>query len=101
MRREFTFQEASEKDGAVVMGPCAGETNTDPRPRFDAGRGSVYVLVMDIVSTGRQLLAQVKQRAQALEEDLKARREVEVAGMVAGIRARLEGRTALTPLPVD
>jgi hypothetical protein len=56
---------------------------------------------MDIVGTGKQLLAQLKQRAQALEEDLKARREVEVEGMVAGVRARLEQRLTLAPLPVD
>src|SRR5689334_16805461 len=56
---------------------------------------------MDILATGKQLLSQLKQRAQALEEDLKARREVEVEGMVAGVRARLEQRLPLTPLPVD
>lgn len=56
---------------------------------------------MDLVATGKLLLAQVKQRAQQVEEDLKARREVEVAGMVAGVRARLEQRLALSPLPID
>lgn len=56
---------------------------------------------MDLLSTGKHLFSQVKHRAQALEEDLKARREVEVEGMVAGIRARLEQRLPLSPLPVD
>lgn len=56
---------------------------------------------MDIVGTGRSLFSQLKQRVQVLEEDLKARREVEVEGMVAGVRARLEQRLQLTALPVD
>ncbi len=42
-----------------------------------------------------------RKKAQEIEEDLKARREVEVEGMVAGVRARLEERLSLSPLPVD
>lgn len=59
---------------------------------------------MDILSTGRQLLSAAKQRAQEIEEDLKARREVDVEGMAAGVRARLTeslGESSLVSLPVD
>src|SRR5689334_16013325 len=56
---------------------------------------------MDLVSTGKRLLLQARQKARAIEEDLKARREVEVAGMVAGLRARLEQQVELRPRPAD
>ena len=36
-----------------------------------------------------------------LEELVKARLEVDVPGMVAGVRARVESRLHLTPLPID
>jgi hypothetical protein len=58
-------------------------------------------IAMDLFETSKRLLRQVKQRAQVLEEDLKARREVDVGGMVAGVRARLSQRLTLTELPVD
>lgn len=68
---------------------------------------------MDILTTGRRMFhrgaeaalatfSQAKQTAQALEEDLKARREVDVGGMVAGVRARLQELCApLESLPID
>lgn len=40
-------------------------------------------------------------RLQHLRSEWKARLEVDVPGMVAGVRARLESRLALAPLPVD
>lgn len=43
------------------------------------------------------LLRQLRQ----LEERVKARLEVDVSGMVAGVRARLESRLSLTALPID
>ena len=36
-----------------------------------------------------------------LEELVKARLEVDVPGMVAGVRARVESRLHLSPLPID
>ncbi|MCS6914659.1 MAG: hypothetical protein RMK29_10325 [Myxococcales bacterium] len=57
-------------------------------------------LGMDLGRVGKKLLEELRHRVRALEEDLKARREVEVEGMVAGVRARLEQRLALQPLPV-
>jgi hypothetical protein len=56
---------------------------------------------MDVLGTGKSLLHLAQKKAREIEEDLKARREVEVEGMVAGVRARLEQRLALVPLPVD
>jgi hypothetical protein len=40
-------------------------------------------------------------RLRQLEELVKARLEVDVPGMVAGVRARLESRLHLTALPID
>lgn len=48
-----------------------------------------------------QLGGELAQRARSLETDLRARREADVAGMVAGLRARLAEQLQLTPLPVD
>src|SRR2546423_5499103 len=42
----------------------------------------------------------VMQRARVVEELVKARLEVDVAGLVQGARARLESRLALAPIPV-
>lgn len=53
------------------------------------------------LEVGKQLFGEVARRARTLEEDLKARREVDVEGMVAGLRARLLDQLALTPLPID
>ena len=53
------------------------------------------------IEVGKQLLAGASRRVRTLEEDLKARREVDVAGMVAGLRARLTDQLQLTPLPID
>lgn len=53
------------------------------------------------IETGKLLLTEATHRVRALEEDLKARREVDVEGMVAGLRARLEEQLELTPLPID
>lgn len=53
------------------------------------------------IEIGKQLLADAARRARTLEEDLKARREVDVAGMVAGLRARLLDQLPLTALPLD
>jgi hypothetical protein len=50
---------------------------------------------------GRQFVGEATHRARALEEDLKARREIDVAGMVAGLRARLGEQLKLEPLPVS
>jgi hypothetical protein len=40
-------------------------------------------------------------RVRMLEELVKARLEVDVPGMAAGVRARLQSRLALTPVPID
>lgn len=56
---------------------------------------------MALLDAGKELFISVKRRAQAVEEELKARREVDVEGLVAGVRARLEGQLALKPLPVE
>lgn len=53
------------------------------------------------LEVGKHLLSEAGHRVRALEEDLKARHEVDVAGMVAGVRARLEEQLELTPLPID
>lgn len=47
------------------------------------------------------MVEQVMRRLRVFEELIKARLEVDVAGMVAGVRARLESRLALQPIPVD
>jgi hypothetical protein len=46
------------------------------------------------------MLEGVLRQARVLEELVKARLEVDVAGLVAGMRARLEARLALKPIPV-
>jgi hypothetical protein len=43
---------------------------------------------------------EVMRRFRVVEELVKARLEVDVAGLVSGVRARLESRLALTPIPV-
>jgi hypothetical protein len=43
---------------------------------------------------------EVMHKFRVLEELVKARLEVDVSGLVAGMRARLESRLQLTPLPV-
>jgi hypothetical protein len=53
------------------------------------------------LAVGKELLDQAGHRARALEEDFKARREIDVAGMVAGLRARLAEKLPLEPLPID
>lgn len=53
------------------------------------------------LALGRQLLTEATHRARTLEEDLRARREVDVEGMVAGLRARLAEQLTLEPLPLD
>ena len=44
---------------------------------------------------------QVVRQLRVLEELVKARLEVDVPGMVAGVKARLESRLHLSPLPID
>lgn len=57
------------------------------------------------LTTGRHLIGQVSEelvrQARSLETDLRARREADVAGMVAGLRARLAEQVPLVPLPLD
>lgn len=50
--------------------------------------------------TGKALLGDVTHRVRTVEEDLKARREVDVSGMIAGLKARLAEQLELSPLPV-
>lgn len=58
--------------------------------------------MVEVLSTGRSLFDRVRQKAQTLEEDLKARREVDLSGLVAGVRARLEERLpSLRPLTIE
>jgi hypothetical protein len=47
------------------------------------------------------VVAEVMRQVRVLEELVKARLEVDVPGIVAGVRARLESRLALKPIPVD
>jgi hypothetical protein len=47
------------------------------------------------------MVEQVMRRLRVFEELIKARLEVDVVGLVAGVRARLESRLKLTPIPVD
>jgi hypothetical protein len=47
------------------------------------------------------MVENVMRQLRVFEELIRARMQVDVAGMVAGVRARLESRFALTPLPVD
>lgn len=57
------------------------------------------------LSSSRQVMGQVGEalshKAREIETDLRARREADVAGMVAGLRARLAEQLPLTPLPID
>jgi len=53
------------------------------------------------LEVGKQMAGEAARRVRMLEEDLKARQEVDVAGMVAGLRARLSEQLKLEPLPVD
>lgn len=53
------------------------------------------------VELGKRLAGEATHRARTLEEDLRARREVDVAGMVAGLRARLLEQLQLEALPID
>jgi hypothetical protein len=46
------------------------------------------------------VLDDVMRQVRVLEELVKARLEVDVAGLVAGVRARLESRLSLTEIPV-
>lgn len=50
---------------------------------------------------GKKVLAETTHRMRVLEEDVKARQEIDVAGMVAGLRARLSEQLELQPLPLD
>jgi hypothetical protein len=56
---------------------------------------------MGIFDTGKQLLSQARERAQALEERLRARQTLEIAGLVKEVRAALDEAVTLTPLPAD
>ena len=47
------------------------------------------------------MLENVMRQLRVFEELVRARMQVDVAGMVAGVRARLESRLALEALPVD
>lgn len=51
--------------------------------------------------TGQALATEVSRQARTLEEDIKARREIDVEGMVAGLRARLGEQLKLEALPLD
>jgi hypothetical protein len=53
-----------------------------------------------MASLGRPL-EQAMRRLRVAEELIKARLEVDVAGIVAGVRARLESRLSLREIPVD
>ena len=53
------------------------------------------------IAVGKMLFQEATHQARRIEEDLKARREVDVAGMVAGLRARLSEQLTLVPLPID
>jgi Ferredoxin-dependent bilin reductase len=44
---------------------------------------------------------EVLRQLRVFEELIRARMQVDVAGMLAGVRARLESRLSLEPLPVD
>ncbi|MFI5288324.1 MAG: hypothetical protein ACHQ17_01675 [Polyangia bacterium] len=47
------------------------------------------------------MVDEVMRQIRIFEELIKARLEVDVAGLVAGARARLESRLSLQPIPVD
>ncbi len=73
----------------------SGQNRGQPlRQQIEASLGQGLML-------GKQLLAEAQHRARTLEEDLRARREVDVEGMVAGLRARLSEQLNLSPLPLD
>ncbi len=50
---------------------------------------------------GRLAFEEASHRARTVEEDLKARREVDIAGMLNGLRARLGEKLELEELPID
>lgn len=49
----------------------------------------------------QKLMSEATHRIRVLEEDIKARKEIDVAGMIAGLRARLGEQLELQPLPLD
>lgn len=53
------------------------------------------------LTLGKQAVHEGTRRVRTLEEDVRARREVDVAGMVAGLRARLSEQLELEDLPID
>jgi hypothetical protein len=53
------------------------------------------------LAAGKELASEAGRQARTLEEDIKARREIDVAGMVAGLRARLTEQLVLESLPID
>ncbi len=53
------------------------------------------------LSFGRQAVSEVGHRVRTVEEDLKARREVDISGMVNGLRARIAEQLPLEELPID
>ncbi len=50
---------------------------------------------------GRLAVSELGHRARTVEEDLKARREVDISGMVNGLRARIAEQLPLEELPID
>jgi hypothetical protein len=53
------------------------------------------------IHAGKLMVEETTRRLRGLEEDIKARREIDVAGMVAGLRARLSEQLQLEALPLD
>src|SRR5262245_46366330 len=53
------------------------------------------------VSVSASLVDHVMRQMRLAEELIKARMEVDVAGILGGVRARLESRLTLSPLPID
>lgn len=69
-------------------------------------RGQALKLMLETalgqgVDLGKRIAVEATHRARTLEEDLRARREVDVEGMVAGLRARLLEQLTLEALPID
>ena len=86
---------ATANSDSVFAMDDSGQNRGQPlRQQIEASLGQGLAL-------GKHLLAEATHRARTLEEDLRARREVDVAGMVAGLRARLSEQLSLEPLPVD
>lgn len=67
----------------------------------DPRRKGLALTVLPGRAYNAPMLTDVLGRVERLRSEWKARLEVDVEGMVAGVRARLESRLALTPLPVD